>query len=300
MDQRVTYVGIDLGGARGKTTAVARLTADIDAATNRPSGPVRVQEVCTRFGDNRPWCDNALTDYLGQLDGAVIVAINAPLTVPACLRCQLSACPGEAACVDPAVVWLKTTGASMVEAAVASDRDRIAAIPTHSSFVSHSVVHAPEKRSRLLPYVHRCSEVVLHYKQGVIPRDLMGNATGPIAARASQLRRRLVPMGYRLNDNLLEVSPRATVHSLFGADKARGYKRDGDPWETRAAIVESLDMVFALTSRLSREEVLRNDHCFESLLSAYTAYLKQRDDWRAPGEGDDELWGTDGLVWFSE
>ncbi len=293
----MTYIGIDLGGARGKTTAVARLTADVDPDSGKLLNSARVEEVRTRYAEQQPWCDQALIDYVAELPQSAVLAVNAPLTVPACLRCTLEACPGQSECVDPAVVWLNTAGAQLVQQVVASDRDRIAAIPATSGFVSHSVVRSSHTRPRLVPYVHRVSEVVLHYKHGVIPRDLMGKGNGPIAARASQLRRRLQPMGYTLNDNLIEVSPRATVHALFGPDKARGYKRDGDPWETRASIVEGLDTVFALSSRLSREEVLRNDHCFEALLSAYSAFLRQRDGWTKPNDADDELWDRDGLIW---
>jgi hypothetical protein len=33
---------------------------------------------------------------------------------------------------------------------------------------------------------------------------------------------------------------------------------------------------------MAREEVLRNDHCFDAVLSAYTAYLWARDGWEMP------------------
>jgi len=294
---KLTYIGIDLGGARGKTTAVARLTADVCADSGRALGPVRVQDVQARYRDHQPWCNQSLVDYLGDRDDSPTVAINAPLTLPACLRCDLAECPGQAQCADPAVVWLREAGAEMVEQAVAQDLDRIAAIPATTGFVKRSVSRGRTKRPTLLPYAHRISEVVLHYKRGLVPRDLIGKASGPIAARAVQLRRRLAPMGYKLNDTLLEVSPRATVHALFGRDKARGYKRDADPWETRASIVEGLDMIFDVTSRLSREEVLRNDHCFEALLSGYSAFLRHRDGWTEPADATDDAWQTDGLVW---
>jgi hypothetical protein len=61
------------------------------------------------------------------------------------------------------------------------------------------------------------------------------------------------------------------------------------------AIIEALeDMRFATQSRLAREEVLRNDHCFEALLSSYTAYLWARDGWPLP----DELFTADGWIWI--
>jgi hypothetical protein len=33
---------------------------------------------------------------------------------------------------------------------------------------------------------------------------------------------------------------------------------------------------------MAREEVLQRDHCFDAVLSAYTAYLWARDGWPTP------------------
>ena len=56
-------MGVDLGGARGKTTAVARIEVT-DADRDQAS----VLEVCTRSSpagaDESPWHDAALVDYL--------------------------------------------------------------------------------------------------------------------------------------------------------------------------------------------------------------------------------------------
>ena len=79
------------------------------------------------------------------------------------------------------------------------------------------------------------------------------------------------------------MSPAATIAALCGTRLARGYKRDADPWRTRALILEKLeDLSFAPQSRMAREDVLQNDHCFDAMMSAYTAYLWARDGWSAP------------------
>jgi hypothetical protein len=136
----------------------------------------------------------------------------------------------------------------------------------------------------------------LRHARGIKTRETLGQGSGPITARATHLRRALTGHGYTLNENLIEVSPHATVHALFGHRKARGYKRDADPWETRAEIVERLSptLRFAPTSCFSREQVLRNDHCFEAVLSAYTAYLWARDDWQLPQA---DVFHGDGHIW---
>lgn len=289
-----TFIGIDLGGARGKTTAVARLSVDTEEQG------VAVLEVCARYrsrgGMESPWDDEAILAYVETLPEDSVVAIDAPLTAPACVRCTISECPGVAACEVPATIWLRTAGVELQKQAVAADLDRIAATPSESWFRSTSRAALPPYKQRVAPYSHRCTEVHLHYERDLIPRDTLGQGTGPIAARAKHLRKLLAARGFRLDQNLVEVSPRATVHALFGAQKAHGYKRDADPWETRASIVEELggDLRFAPSSRLSREEVLRNDHCFEALLAGYTAYLWARDGWDKP---DDAGFETDGWIW---
>ena len=296
-----TFIGIDLGGGRGKTTAVARLTSCASDAR-----PVAVEEVTTRRrdpqGHEHPWCDDILLEYLAGLDPATCaVAINAPLTMPACVRCQLPVCPGQQVCEVPSVAWLRSAGTALAERAYLADRDRIAAVPSSTRIAdSTSMRLAPRTKARIAPYSHRACEVRMHHELGLLPRGYLGMGTGPVAARASHLRKALLRHGFELNGSLIEVSPRATIHALFGERKARGYKRDADPWETRASIVEALeDIRFAPTSRLSKEEVLRNDHCFEAFLSAYTAYLRDRDGWTMPtdADADADVLAVDGWIW---
>jgi hypothetical protein len=292
-----TFVGIDLGGARGKTTALARLTVS-------PRGlddGVLVEEVSTRHANATPWYDDVLLDYLGGLDNQTVVAIGAPLTFPACMRCTVAVCPGQAACEVPSVVWLNTRGVELVQAAAAEDRDRIAAIPARGAASAQPAPATPTRptaRPVLTPYTHRCTGIYLRYERNIATRETLGEGSGPLTARAVHLRRALARHGYALNHNLIEVSPRATVHALFGGRLARGYKRNADPWETRAEIVERLDssLRFAARSAFSREQVLRNDHCFDAVLAGYTAFLWARDDWRLP-PGDERLFDDDGWVW---
>jgi len=286
-----TYVGVDLGGARGKTTAVARITRGDD-------GAAVVQEVGTRSKANSPWYDDVLIDYLAALPEGSVIAVDAPLTLPACIRCQVEVCPGQTACVDPAVEWLNTVGVALAQAGELADRDRIAAVPSAGAAQARLAPRTTTGRPLLSPYTHRPTSVHLQHTRGIKTRETLGQGSGPITARATHLCRALKRHGYEVNRNLIEVSPRATVHAIFGERKARGYKRDADPWETRAEIVERLNasLRFAPTSCFSREQVLGNDHCFEAVLSAYTAFMWARDDWQLPAD-DPELFETDGWIW---
>lgn len=93
------FVGIDVGGPRGKTTAVAELEA-------KPDGAHVVFAEARHVGQR--WVDETLTAFLSTLTpDDTLVAMAAPLTLPACARCTLPTCPGHAQCVDPAVVWLR-------------------------------------------------------------------------------------------------------------------------------------------------------------------------------------------------
>ena len=284
-----TFVGIDLGGSRGKSTAVARLRAN--PGDPRDTAIAWVDEVSTRHRGGQPWCDDALVEYLAGLGNNVVVAIDAPLTVPACLRCTVQSCPGYAACEVPATVWLRTVGEELQAGSIARSMSGA------SSGAGSNGSAAPHSKQRLAPYTHRCTEVQLHYTRDLVPRENLSQGVGPVSARATHLRRVLAAHGYELNRNLLEVSPRGTVHALFDRRRARGYKRDADPWNTRAQIIEELgsSMRFAASSRLSKEEVLRNDHCFDALLSGYTAFLWARDEWQLPGDG--EPFASDGWIW---
>lgn len=274
-----TFVGIDLGGARGKTTAVAQISRGAD-------GRAAVQSISTRHR-GEPWIDETLLAYVEGLGDDVVVAIDAPLTGTACARCVVPACPGVEACVDPAVVWLRTTGRMLGEESVAGQA-------VHGSAV---VSRAPARpRLRVQPYAHRATELVLCYDRGLIPSSAVGASVGLVAQRAQHLRRRLLRAGFALHQNLLEVSPQATIAALFDRRRARGYKRDADPWETRAEIVERLDdLEFAPQSRLAREDALRNDHCFDALIGAYTAYLWARDGWELPDPSSP--FDVDGWIW---
>ncbi len=265
-----TFVGVDLGGAKGKTTALARLEAT-------PTG-VRVVEASVRGPAGTPWYDDPLLGYLRALPAGTAVGIDAPLTLTACVRCQLPVCPGIPACVDPTVVWFRTVG------------DVLAAPPE-----SERSVTAPTwKKPLTTPYTQRATEIILHREHGILPRETLGQGMGPLTARARHLTRALADR-FVLGDNLLEVYPKATVHNLFGARAARRYKREVDTWQTRAELLEALsdELEFAVW----REGCLQSDHIFDAVLCAYTTYLWARDGWQIPAQHQ-AIADADGWIWF--
>jgi predicted nuclease with RNAse H fold len=283
-----TFLGVDLGGGKGKNTAVARLEL-------REDGVLEVVDVGTTH-DKQPWYDESLVEYLGKHAEGALCAVDAPLTLTACVRCRESVCPGMAACVDPTIVWFRTEGAELIARAAVADRDRIAAVPANGK-LAYSQPAPASKKPPTTPYTQRATEVVLHRRHGIMPRETLGQGMGPLTARAAHLGRALARFGYKLHENLIEVYPKATLQMLWGRKVAMSYKREVDTWDTRARVLESLRgrVEFGRRSRLAKEAVLSNDHCFDAVICAYTGYLCVKEGWTLP-ERDREVFAVDGWI----
>ncbi len=251
-----TFLGVDLGGGKGKNTAVAVLRRHAEG----------VEVVRYDTGDGNPWYDRELVTFLKQHRHAV-VAIDAPLSLTACVRCRVPVCPGLEACVDPTTAWFRTR--------------------SHGS--------TPGKKPLYTPYTQRATEVVLHEQEGILPRETLGQGMGPLTARAAHLVRALSPE-FRLNENLIEVYPKATLWKLLGETTARTYKRHHAQAAVRLGKI--LRQLPGLTFGPGqwREHGLANDHLFDALIAAYTAYLWARDGWQLP-EKDREVFSGDGWIW---
>ncbi|HXU70079.1 MAG TPA: DUF429 domain-containing protein [Polyangia bacterium] len=256
-----TFIGVDLGGGKGKNTAVARL----ELVDHDGQAAVEVRDYGT--GKEAPWYDDRLLAYLGQHRDAVI-AIDAPLTLPSCVRCALPACPGIDACTVPTITWFR-------------ERENGARVAG--------------KKPKYTPYTQRASEVLLHEEHKILPRETLGQGMGPLTARAAYLTRALAAT-HRLNENLIEVYPKATLTQLFAARTAGRYKRSGDSPQTRLEILNALtDLRFAPGAW--REHGLANDHKFDAIVCAYTAYLWSRGACLEPAE---PVVRDDGWIWFPE
>jgi Protein of unknown function (DUF429) len=244
----LNIVGVDLGGGKSKNTAVATLRVDSHAcATVVDLSPL---------GGRRPLYDAALTEMLRSFGDGSLICIDAPLTLPPCLRCQEPVCPGQADCVDPAVVDMRARATEATEATEGSREGR-------------------RGKPLVTPYTQRPTEVHLLYERGLVLREALGQGTGPLAARATHLVRALADR-FHLNENLIEVSPHATLGALgFDAE----YKKHVFERETRAHVLEALSSELRFGPGMWRESCVQNDHLFEAVICAYTGYLWARDGW---------------------
>jgi hypothetical protein len=167
-----TFLGVDLGGGKGKNTAVARLELVGENV-------LEVLDVGTTH-DKQPWYDESLIEYLGAHAKDAMCAVDAPLTLTACVRCRESVCPGMSVCVDPTIVWFRTEGAELIARTAVADRDRIAAVPANGKLgPSYSTAAPTSKKPPTTPYTQRATEVVLHRQHGIMPRETLGQGMGP-------------------------------------------------------------------------------------------------------------------------
>ncbi len=164
------FIGVDLGGGRGKTTAVARLEHTEHDGIWR----LVLADAKLRYGqrgtgrDDEPsggdtlFRDDVLVDYLERwTDAHTLVAIDAPLTLPACIRCTLP-CPGVERCEVPVVQWMRAW-APRLRARGRSDPGKPAVTP------------APTKRA----------EATIHHFRRTTARTIsLGSITNPASPRS--------------------------------------------------------------------------------------------------------------------
>jgi predicted nuclease with RNAse H fold len=251
------FVGVDLGGGKGKKTALALLELDGEG--------VAVTRIAPRAGGS-PLYDSTLVELIRSFGDDTVVCVDAPLTLPPCLRCVVPVCPGQEACVDVEVVEMRR----LFGPCTPTGRDERRGKPT------------------LTPYTQRATEVYLHRRRAILPRETLGQGMGPLTARAAHLGRALADR-FRLNENLIEVFPRATLELL-------GFR---EPYKKRVdRRIEILALIQDLTfgPGVWREECRKSDHLFDAVICAYTGYLWSRDGWALPADSAPTLL-RDGWIW---
>ncbi|MCY1063325.1 DUF429 domain-containing protein [Nannocystis sp. RBIL2] len=261
------FIGVALGGGRGKTTAVARLER---VETEGDAPRVRLAEARLRHGHRGSgeeggegggdplFRDEVLVAYLQRwVSDDTVVAIDAPLTLPPCIRCPL-ACPGVQACTVPVVAWMRKHAPAL-----------------------HAARRSDPGKPAVTPYTQRAVDVLLTHV-GLSPRESLGQGMGPLAARAAYLRRALSPL-LRLHENLIEVHPPATVTRLFGAEVEHRHRRSDSEqaWELRKRMLTALEPMLAFDF-VWPEVVVRSPHVFDAVIAGVTAFLWAHQGWQGP------------------
>jgi predicted nuclease with RNAse H fold len=216
--------------------------------------------------DEPPLYDAALIAAVRDRAEGATVCVDAPLTLPPCVRCDVAHCPGQESCTDAEVITL---------------RRMFGLGPGCSGFGSRG-------KPTVTPYTQRATEAYLMRRRGILAREALGQGMGPLTARAIHLVRALADR-FTLNDSLIEVFPRATLELL-------GFR---DPYKKR---VDKRIEILARLRELSfgpgvwREECRQSDHVFDAVICAYTGYLRSRDAWPVSPEVA-SLLPTVGWIW---
>lgn len=272
----IHVLGVDLGGGKGKKTALATLR--IDASFPDRTECATVIEIAPRVG-GAPFYDAALIDAVRRFGDGTLLCVDAPLTLPPCLRCAVPVCPGQDGCVDPSVIEMRALAAAPLGGGTADRKMRRGKPP-------------------VTPYTQRATEVYLSHQLGLVPREALGQGTGPLAARAAHLTRALADR-FELNENLLEVYPKGTLAAL---GFHRPYKKHLHERETRAQILEALSDQLRFGPGVWRELCIQSDHLFEAVICALTGFLWVRDGWTAPplstGAAPSRERLRDGWIWL--
>ena len=251
------FIGVDLGGGKGKNTALAVLERTRDGVTVTQLSP-KPKEA--------PLYDAALVSALLSRAENAVVCVDAPLTLPPCLRCTEPVCPGQEACVDAEVLTMR----AFATPEPGSGRDLRRGKPM------------------VTPYTQRATDLYLR-SRGIRARETLGQAMGPLAGRAAFLVRAL-GQRFQLNHNLIEVFPRATVELL-------GFR---EPYRKR--VDRRIDILAALRDLsfgpgVWREQCRQSDHIFDAVVCAYTGYLRSRDGWKISQTGGDPV-DPQGWIWI--
>jgi predicted RNase H-like nuclease len=269
-------LGIDLGGGKSKNTALATLRVDGRSAT--------VVDIAPRTGAP-PFYDPTLLDTIRGYGDDTLLCIDAPLTLPPCLRCTVPVCPGQQSCVDPSVVEMR----ALAQEAAAARNDR-------RDGYARTTRDMRRGKPSITPYTQRTTEVYLARSIGIAAREGLGQGTGPLAARAAHLVRALADR-FTLNENLIEVYPKATLVALGLGTRFKKHLRER---ETRARVLDSVSDQLRFGPGVWRELCVQSDHLFEAVICAFTGFLWARDGWSLPVTASARDAGErlrDGWIW---
>jgi hypothetical protein len=196
-----------------------------------------------------------------------MVAFNAPLTLPKCLRCVLR-CPGFEVCTETSIQWMWK-----------QYREKI----------------KPENnKSRLFtPYTERCAEMYLtaEFEEDFQIQHALGANMAPLFARASFL-------GRRVSAKKIEVNPKVSLWRIgqsLNIQKSylKFHRHSVDGEEARTAILMALvkkDIAFLYEQDVRL--MVNNPHAFDAFVCALTAVLRTKGQCEQPPSDypSDEAW----------
>jgi len=261
--QIVRLAGVALGGGKTDKTAIAVMEFYPD---QKRVFLRSLRERVTARGEQT--ADDVLCEILNRDEkDLALIAIDAPLQLPKCIRCALPSCPGVEACREPEIKWMRE---------LHRKRDK---------------TKRPNKM--FTPYTERAVEVFIsnELEEPFHPSHALGANAAPLTARADFLRR-------RLKAPLIEVYPKLTLWRIGTAlnmqkSHLRFHRHAVDSDESRLSILKKLiEKEIAFVYQQDLRVMVENNAAFEAFLAALTAFLKIRGqtERRPPGFPKEESW----------
>lgn len=273
------FAGVALGGGKTDKTSVAVI--EFYPAQKR----VFLRGLHEKIkGEEGASADQALYRFLTDDEpGLEIIAVDAPLQLPKCIRCTL-VCPGFEACRLPEIRWL---------------------------WDQHQQRGKTKRPNKVFtPYTERCVEVYLAsaLEEPFHPPHALGANAAPLTARAHFLKRRLVASSKKPPE-LIEVYPKLSLWRMGRDLKVpksylRFHRHAIDSDEARHYVVRQLiEREIAFIYQQDLKTLVDSAQAFDAFIAALTAFLKFRGQTEAPPPGfpKEEQWiefPADEIDWF--
>ena len=206
-----------------------------------------------------------------------MVAFDAPLTLPSCMRCEIP-CPGYERCKVPEIKWM---------------------------WDHHSKLAKKKRPNKIFtPYTERCAEMYIStgLEEKFSPSHAMGANAAPLVARARFIARRLqIPV--------MECYPKLTLWRIgrsLGLRKThlRYHKHAIEGDEARHIILGALvEREIAFIYQQDLRAMVESASAFDAFMCALTAFLKFRGQTERPPAGwpKGEAWidfPRESIQWF--
>ncbi|MCJ8276134.1 MAG: DUF429 domain-containing protein [Bdellovibrionales bacterium] len=243
----IQFAGLTLGGGKGRKTSLSIL----EYYTKEKK--LFLSELYQGIEESgRTSADTRIVKKLDKHKKKLkLIAIDAPLKVPKCMRCRLT-CPGHEKCTEPEIQWM------------------------WKWYKKRGKAKRPNKI--FTPYTERCAEqyILSEVKGDIFPDHAFGSNRAPLAMRAMYLKRRL-SFG-----KFIEVLPRLSVWQIgqnIGFRKSRllNYKQVAHGTDIRRDFLDcwsekQLSFIYHRDFKL----MVKDAFAFESFICAYTAFLKYK------------------------
>ncbi len=175
------------------------------------------------------------------------IAIDAPLSLPKCIRCKLK-CPGYTKCKVSEVVWMR------------------------KEYLKNNKQKKP--KNVLNPYIERSAEVYIskNLEEPFFPSHALGANSAPLAARMNYLSK-------HISHKKIEFFPKLSLWRIgksLGLKKSylRFHKNSADGHEIREIILKRLiekDIAFIYVDDLKK--MIKSPQAFDAFIGALTAVL---------------------------